>query len=207
MDLHRPLSLVTPTLDGDVLQVLAGGSVALTGREIQRMAGRNSHDGVRRVLDRLVDLGIVDRTSAGRAYMYQLNREHLAAPYIEGIAHVRHELRSRIADAVAAWTVQPAALAIFGSTARDDSGPRSDIDVFILRPAALDPDDDAWSSDLMQLERTIHRWTGNDVRALEMSLDEVAARADEPVLREIVRDGIEIVGTLAPVRAAVRAVS
>ena len=36
MDLARPLAVVAPTLDADVLGVLAAGDVSLTGREIQR---------------------------------------------------------------------------------------------------------------------------------------------------------------------------
>jgi hypothetical protein len=86
MDFRRPLQTVTPTLDGEVLSVLAHGEVEMTGREIQRMAGHGSHQGIRNAADRLVAQGVLRRRTAGSAHLYMLNRDHLAAAWIEGLA-------------------------------------------------------------------------------------------------------------------------
>ncbi len=67
MDFRHPLRIVTSTLGGEVLRVLAGTTSGLTGREIVRMIGLKTHEGTRRVLERLVLQGIV-------------MRERLAAP-------------------------------------------------------------------------------------------------------------------------------
>jgi hypothetical protein len=51
---------VTPTLDGDLLGVLAHGEVKLTGRELGKRV-HASQQGVRRVVERPVRHGIVLR--------------------------------------------------------------------------------------------------------------------------------------------------
>ena len=52
MDLSRPMRVVTPTLDGDVLVVLAGTDAPLTGRQVHTVLGRASETGVRMALER-----------------------------------------------------------------------------------------------------------------------------------------------------------
>src|SRR4051812_5097006 len=99
MDIRHPLSTVTPTLDGDVLVALAGVDAELTGREVHRLANRGSEHGVRKVLDRLVEEGVVTSRRAGSAKLYKLNREHLAAPAIEALAGMHRELLRRMREA------------------------------------------------------------------------------------------------------------
>jgi len=76
MDVAHPYTAVCPTLDSDVLSVLAGTTRPLTGREVARMLSRASHSGVLNVLNRLAEHGLVDRQEAGRAFLFTLNREH-----------------------------------------------------------------------------------------------------------------------------------
>src|SRR5438067_4370677 len=106
MNLRRPFEVVSPTLDGDVLMVLARADRALTGRAVEREAGA-SHGGVARALDHLVGEGVVIREPAGRAYLYRLNRDHLASPWIEGLAGLRLQLVDRLRASLVGWTVQP----------------------------------------------------------------------------------------------------
>src|SRR4051794_10747130 len=96
MDLSRPYTALCPSLDGDVLVTLAGTRRPLTGREVARLAGRRSHVGVRDVLARLVEQGLVDRQEAGSALLYTLNREHLAAPAVAVLAGMRSDLVRRL---------------------------------------------------------------------------------------------------------------
>src|SRR4051812_28639181 len=140
MDFRRPLSTVTPTLDGDVLVVLAGVDAELTGREVHRLANRGSEHGIRKVLDRLVDEGVVNRRPAGSAKLYRLNREHLAAPAIEALAGMRRELLRRMRDAATAWEITPAGVVLFGSFARGEASRESDVDILVVRPAQVDAD-------------------------------------------------------------------
>jgi UTP:GlnB (protein PII) uridylyltransferase len=193
MDWNRPLQALTPTLDGDVLAVLARADAELTGRQAHRLLGHSSEQGVRKTLDRLVEQGVVSSRRAGQAKLYQLNRRHLAAPYIEGLAGLRRELVDRLRETVDGWNVKPAAVLLFGSAARGTAGPSSDIDLLVVRSQSRDPEDPAWRAQLEQLQSDATSWTGNDARVLELGEDELDPR--EQVIRDALTDGIEIAGS------------
>jgi predicted nucleotidyltransferase len=199
MDLRHPLSTVTPTLDGDVLLVLAGVDAELTGREVHRLAIRGSEHGVRKVLDRLAGEGVVHRRPAGSANLYRLNREHLAAPAIEALAGLRQELLRRTRAAVAEWAIAASGVVLFGSFARGEAGRERDIDVLVVRRPAVDPDDPAWRTQLTGLEAALTAWTGNDARVLELGEEELAV--DEDVVANALREGLEIAGSLRRLRS------
>jgi nucleotidyltransferase-like protein len=205
MDFRYPFRVVTPTLDGEVLRVLAGTTGGLTGREIVRLVGLKTHEGTRRVLERLVSQGIVVREPVGRAFSYTLNRDHVAAPYVEGLARLRAELIARLRQRIADWETPPLLAALFGSAARGDAGPESDVDLLVIRPAELDPDADHWRRQLLDVEASTAAWTGNDARVLEYGEHELRAAAQaEPVLREVAAEGIELYGDLGLLRRATR---
>ncbi len=76
MDAQHPLAVVTPTLDGDVLGVLALADEAFTTGQLHRTLARFSEDGIRKALARLRKQGIVVSEPAGKAYLYRFNRDH-----------------------------------------------------------------------------------------------------------------------------------
>lgn len=205
MDLGRPLTVITPTVDADVLAVLARADASFTGRQTHRLVGRHSEAGVRNALERLARQGIVLRSEAGRAYLYRLNREHLAAPQIVALAGLRQELFRSVASEVAGWQVQPVLVAVFGSAARNDMREDSDIDLFVVRPGADEPDD-RWTDQLDRLAARVTAWTGNDTRVLDMNEEEAreAASRGDAVLASIRGEGIQLYGAAAEslVRAA-----
>jgi predicted nucleotidyltransferase len=196
MDLHRPLAVITPTLDGDVLGLLAGGDLDLTGREISRRIGA-SQEGVRRTLERLVGQGIVVRERAGNAYLFRLNRRHVAAPWIEHLAALRLELVGRLRAAIDHWHVPPFAVVLFGSAARGDADQRSDLDLFVVRPTGTDHDDANWRRQVTELETDAAAATGNDARVVEYSEEEVRRLwSVEPIFAIVANEGIELSGSL-----------
>ncbi len=77
--MSQPYAAICPSLEGPVLDVLAHTTRPLTGHEIARLARRGSEHGVRLVLHRLVDHGLVSAQEVGAATLYVLNREHVAA--------------------------------------------------------------------------------------------------------------------------------
>jgi predicted nucleotidyltransferase len=193
MNLQRPFQVVAPTLDGDVLTLLARADRPLTGRAIARESGA-SHGGVQRALQHLVAEGIVTREPAGRAFLYRLNRDHLAARWIERLALLRLELIERLRETVAAWPASADAVVLFGSAARNEAGQRSDIDLLVIRPTTVDYDDPVWREQVRTLETAAATWTGNDTRVLEYAADEIAS--EEPVLDIAAAEGIELHGSL-----------
>jgi Nucleotidyltransferase domain len=197
MDVARPYAAVTPSLEGDVLVVLAGTTQALTGARVAQLVRRGTERGVQKALDRLVDQGIVERKPAGRAYLHVLNREHLAAPIAEALAGLRAALLARLRDEFANWDPGPAHASMFGSAARGDGDTESDIDLLVVRPTTVDEEDPVWREQLDRLALHVESWTGNHAGIIE--LDEAELDPPSPSLSDVRTDGIDLAGT--PIRS------
>lgn len=197
VNVARPYTAICPTLDSEVLTVLAGTTRPLTGREVARLTGRTSHRGVADVLSRLVEHGLVERQEAGRALLFTLNREHLAAPAVEILAGMRAELLRRVRELIDPWEIVATHVSIFGSMARGDGDTQSDIDVFVVRPDAVSEDDPRWRQQLDDLAESIERWTGNRASIAEAAADEVGNIIAEsrPIVAELRSDAISVNGT------------
>lgn len=203
MELSRPLAVITPTLDGDVLRVLALADADFTSGDIHRLLDGPSIRGIHNTLGRLTGQGIVSRRPAGRANLYRLNREHLAAPHVIGLARLRDELLDRLASEVGSWSAPPVLGVLFGSGARRDHSAESDIDLLLVRPT--DAIDDAWDDQTESLSTLVTAWTGNDCRILTFTQTHVEDRgASEPVLEDVVREGIAFHGNIHWLGSAVK---
>ncbi len=193
MELSRPLSTVTPTLDGDVLAVLARSGAEFTTGQLHRILTNGSQEGIRKVLQRLVGQGVVLAVRVGNAYGYRFNRDHLAAEYILGLARLPENLLKRLEDRLGSWASAPVYAAVFGSAATGSMTSTSDLDILLVRPD--DADDVAWETQVDDLAAEVTRWIGNEVRPLVFTETEVADRGrDEPVLRDVLADGLIVAG-------------
>lgn len=201
MDFTHPFRVVSPTLDGDVLAVLAGAEEAFSGRRIHRLVGHGSEPGVRKAVERLVDQGIVLRTQAGRAKLYRLNRRHVSAEGIELLAAARSELVIRLRERISLWEEAPRCALLFGSVARREAGPGSDLDLLIVRPANIAEVSPVWGTQLGSLEQAATDWTGNDARIVELAENELAQARS--LLEDALRDGIKLFGSLRVIHEAV----
>jgi predicted transcriptional regulator len=196
VELSRPMSTVTPTLDGDVLAVLALHDVPFTPGQLHRILPSSSTEGIRKVLRRLAKQGVVRFDRIGNAFAYRFNRDHLAAEHIVGLARLQETLLKRIEDRLASWTCPPVYAAVFGSTARGSATTDSDVDLLLVRPKGADGD--AWEAQVNELAADVTGWTGNDTRPLEFTLNELTTRGrDEPVLLAVLNEGLTVAGTRA----------
>lgn len=200
MDLSAPFESLFPTVDSAVLAVLAQSTKPRTGREVARLAHR-SQDATQRVLDRLTAHGLVLREEAGRARVYTLNEFHLAADPIFRLTYLRDELIRRMENDVELWDQQPLHISIFGSAARGDGDLDSDIDIFLVRPAAVEEDDKGWRKQVEGLADEVLLWTGNHASIAEVADDELGRlRKERPPITESLRaDAVDIAG--APLRS------
>jgi nucleotidyltransferase-like protein len=205
MNFSRPFETLTPTLDGDVLAVLARADAEMTGRQIQRLARHGSHQGIRNAADRLTQQGIVLRRPAGNANLYKLNRGHVAAPWVEGLAGLANQVLERLRNTVEAWTQPPVLAVLFGSVATGQATPTSDLDLLIVRPAGCDPDEPTWRAQISSLEEQATAWTGNDARIIEYDEQTLPGEEAEPLLKDVLQDGIELHGSLRTLRRLTRA--
>ena len=199
MDLVDPTRALTPTLDGPVLSVLARAGRPLTVGEIAQQAARGSEIGIRRSVARLVDQGLVTAPQMGRNQVHELNRDHVAAPAAALLADLRLVLWKRLRETLSGWAEKPVYACVFGSAARGDGGPDSDIDLLLVhqlfpgdeKPEAETPlwvkllgalatagstprlsprpNVKAWHVAVDALHGSVRRWTGNPLHAVELS--------------------------------------
>ena len=178
---------VVPGVRGAVLATLARLSEPRTGRQIAR-ASDQAQSSTARVLDDLVDAGLVLRATIGRDNTYCLNPEHVAADAICVLAGWRGKLVDRLLrtvsrhpDVVAAW--------LFGSAARGDGNRSSDIDLLVVHNVSGEPG--VLADELSTLGRA---WTGNPVQVVEHSVESFASLVHErnPLVDAIRRDGIAL---------------
>lgn len=202
MQTQHPLAVVTPTLDGDVLAVLAAADAPFTVGSVQKLLGGRSHEGIRKVLTRLSIQGTVTSQQVGSVMSYRLNREHLAAQHIIALTNLRTTLMGRVRTHVEGWPTPPVWAALFGSAARGQMRPESDIDLFLVDPAV---DAERWEALIDQLAREATKWTGNDTRVLSMTETEVgiAAMKRDPILQSLLDDALTISGEPTWLRRAV----
>lgn len=204
MQLNRPFATVTPTLDGDVLAVLANSDTAFTIPQIQRILTTASGEGIRKVLTRLTAQGVVLHDQVGRTNTYQLNTEHLAAEPIIALSRITATFLSRLETHLEGWGNALKYAAVFGSAATGRMTLDSDIDLLLV--SASDPggqgdraDPEMWEQRVTELARLVSAWTGNDGRVVEYTENEIreAAAAGEPLLSDVAREGLTVAGTRA----------
>ncbi len=196
MDVSRPHGVISHPLDSTVLRVLVGTTQALTGRQVARLAGEGSQQGIWKALNRLVDQGVVEREEAGSSSLYTFNRDHLAAPGIELLVGLRGALLERLRQTFGNWAIRPVHASLFGSAARGDGDAASDIDLFIVRPKGVDAEDETWRDQLDKLADAVRRWTGNNAGIAELPEAELARlrRRRPPLLSELDADAITLAG-------------
>ena len=193
MDFSHPLAVVTPTVDGDVLAVLAGADTDFTASGIHRLLPHYGKRGIDKVLVRLMAQGIVLRTHEGRPGLYRLNRHHLAAGSIIELARQKDRLIELLEQEVSHAPIAVVHAALFGSAARGGHTPTSDIDLLLIHPDGVG--EEAWQEFLASLAAHVHRWTGNDARIISFSESEaMASITSDPLLQEVQFDGIPLTG-------------
>jgi len=198
VDLSSPISSVIPTAQGVVLAVLSRSGGPLSGRQVAALTnGRAGQWRVNEVLGQLAEAGIVLREDRPPAKLYRLNRDHVAAAGVEALTNQRQELLSRIRSEVAAWTVCPDAVWLFGSAARGDGDAASDIDLLVVRPVTIDEGDQRWLRQIDELSEHIALWSGNSCEVLELSRAELAGAVSrgERLVEDLRTDALTLGGT------------
>lgn len=193
MRLQNPLEVVTSAVSGRVLEVLGKADVWRTRAEIREASGVKSLERVRLVLQELSSQGILEEERDGRQYRYRLNRKHLAAEHVVGLANLRSTFIQRVRALLEGWPVPPAYAALFGSAARDSMDIDSDIDIFVVH--GDDVDDAIWEEQLRIAEDVVEGWLGNRLSFLTISCAELRANGRRDAVGSILEEGITLVGS------------
>ncbi len=186
MDVAAPIAVVVPSLDGPVLTALAATNAPASLAALHRRAGRGSKSGVRSVLLRMVDEGLVLEEPGG----FLLNREHLAAPAVHELTTLYETFLERLRHLIDESGVEVALVGLFGSAARRDGDSTSDIDILVVSDA---PDLEDF---IDLLADRISRWTGNRAQILSRTRDQLHAmrEASDPIVTSWAADLVVVRG-------------
>ena len=111
--------------------------------------------------------------------------------------NLRSELFADIKDSIDMWQIAPVHVSVFGSTARGDGDVDSDIDMLVVRPANIAPDEQRWQAQVDALRELIEGWTGNHAVIADLSEMELAELRDrqQPIVDELRSDAVVIEGS------------
>lgn len=145
--------------------------------ELARILGYTPQ-AVARELRRLEDLGIVASEEVGRALRYRIDRTSPLLPEIEGLVAKTIGVEAVLRQAVEGVPGVEEAF-VFGSHARRDERPDSDVDLLVVG----DPDQETLSDRLASAERAI----GRDVNVVTYDRRELEhlREADDPFVGEV----------------------
>jgi predicted nucleotidyltransferase len=183
----EPLGGLIPGPRGAVLAVLLRTGTPLTGRQIHGLVSDDfSLWSVQEALKSLAQLGLVETRTIGRAGVHTINEGHAAVAPLRALVDPVAILTAAIGEVTDA-NVQ--SVLLFGSIARGEATVSSDIDLAVI----ASPD---WAG-RVELEDLVRTRLGNDCDVLVFTEPEFQrlARDGEPVVSDIVQDGIALVGT------------
>ncbi|MCA1674030.1 MAG: nucleotidyltransferase domain-containing protein [Actinobacteria bacterium] len=164
VDYRKPVEALIPGAQGRILGVLARAGAPLNLRTLARLAGISPGQ-ASRVLPRLVELGVVQRTEVPPSALFELPKQNFAAELVRDLVDAHGALLQEMRRTAAKLRPAPASMVLFGSAATGDAGAGSDIDVLVVRPA--DAADDAWTTAVMRWVAHIREFSGNPVNVLE----------------------------------------
>jgi predicted nucleotidyltransferase len=187
VDFGEPFGGLMPGARGAVLAVLLRTGAPLTGRRVHALvADRHSLGAVQQALRDLDRLGLITTEVIGRAGVHRINEDHAAIASLRALASPIEMLTRVVEETVRGVE----AVIVFGSVARGDAHADSDVDLVVIAP-------EAWDG-RAKLQEQVHERLGNDCDVLHLTGDhfKVAPEEREPVVSEILRDGIALVGTM-----------
>ena len=208
MKFKKPLDDIFQTPSSiKVLRVLAKGELDFTGRQIADMAGLNPQT-CQNTLDRLNDLRLLAVRRVGRAYLYRLKSNNaivnqMLAPLFNTEKNLLANELTKVANRLEGTAI---AVILFGSVARGEEEPGSDIDLAVIvqdpetREAAQGLGDEILDelADVTGVIPTIIVWTKDEFKerydsgdGLARSLLEEGRVVMGPPVYEILRDGKE----------------
>jgi predicted nucleotidyltransferase len=183
----EPFGGVIPGARGAVLAVLLRTGEPMTGRQIHGLVS-DDHSlwSVQEALKALTRLGLVESHTIGRAGVNTINEGHAFVAPLRALADPIGALKTAIGEVI---DPEVRVVVLFGSIARGEPSLDSDIDLAVIAAPTWDK--------RVELQDTVRTRLGNDCDVLLFTEPEFRQRAveGEPVVGDILRDGIALVGT------------
>jgi predicted nucleotidyltransferase len=188
----EPFGGVIPGARGAVLAVLLRTGEPMTGRQVHGLVSDDySLWSVQEALKVLTRLGLVESRTIGRAGVHTINDGHAFVAPLRALVDPIAALNAAIGEVI---NSEVQAVILFGSIARGEPDLDSDIDLAVIAAPAWDQ--------RVELQDTVRTRLGNNCDVLLFTEPEFRRRAAEaePVVSDILRDGIALVGTKPRVR-------
>lgn len=192
MRFHEPLDgLFRNRTSVRVLRVLARfPAKEFTGRELAAEAGTSPPNTIQ-ALNGLRAHGLVERRTVGRAQLWRFRREHALAAPLRGVFAAEKTASER------PWGIVTVALsqipgveriALFGSVARGDERPDSDIDLLVIVGSGRAKKKAEPAVDGLRAQ--VARRFGNRLSPVVLTRDEFASRRSATLRKSVLHDGI-----------------
>jgi predicted nucleotidyltransferase len=201
MQLSRPAEQLFGENAGRVLHRLSIMSDELTGRRIAELADVPVSSAAR-VLAELEDIGLVSSRAVGASRLYHLNRRHVLWDPIESILASPARVEQVAIDAVRRVVGDRATLTSFGSFARGDAGPTSDIDLLIIWDDDVTVDEMDAALEVVNSEVALATGNRVDVIALRSDGFERLVKSQDPLIESWRREGHTLTGLELKTRIA-----
>lgn len=152
-------------------------------REIARLTGVDAGN-AHRALRRMEQAGLVLAARSGNQRRYRANPDNPLFPELQGIVRKTVGLADVVREALSPFADRIEQAFVFGSIARGEAGPRSDVDLMVVGEATFD--------DVVGAIHPLHERFGREVNPIVMSADEFRARAQDAGFVRRVLDGPRI---------------
>ena len=184
-----------------ILRALMPLTSPVSGNEARILAGVRSKSGMRTALDELTDLGILECDQTRRIRLFRINREHDLAGPLKALFQAESlrfaTLRGLLQDTLDNAEVGKHTLSIilFGSNARGDARPASDLDLLVV--TAAEPHVARVLQVFMDALPAVQRRLGLRLSPLVLDRERVVARhtQGDPLMQSVLSEGRTLYGT------------
>lgn len=189
MHFGEPFGGLIPGARGAVLSALLRTGVEMTGRQVHALVRDEfSLWSVQQSLTALAELGVVESRVVGRAMVHTINENHYTIAPLRALLDPVGALREIVRPAVGSSV---ACVILYGSVARGEAGAGSDVDLAVI----TGPD---WDG-RVELEDAVRLGLGNDCDVVVFTpaqFNRLATSQEEPLVGEILTDGVLLVGAV-----------
>ena len=184
-----------------VLRALLPLNSPVSGREAKHLAGIRSQSGAQQALVALAQLGVLHEERIRGARLYRVNRAHHAAPALESLFSVEAQRLSSLRDLIdhslsAKGLIERVhGVILFGSSARGDARPGSDVDLLVVTDTA--DAGEAVSEAMLDAAEQAERTLGVHLSPLVMPLARLCRRwaTRDPLLLNVHAEGRVLLGS------------
>lgn len=184
-----------------VLRALMPLSAPVSGNEARLLAGIRSKSGMQTALDALTALGIIERDETRRIQFFRINRGHDLVPPLTALFEAESrrivELQEAVKRILEEGAVREHTLSIilFGSNARGDALPSSDLD--LLAVAERESQAERVLEVLIDAIPGLQRRFGFRVSPLVLDKARVRERYrdGDPLMKNVLSDGRRLYGS------------